>query len=156
MQCSRDCQPFGGSGGIIRPTNKKLAATLLAAASITATPLLIAPSAQAEVCGEVGLYVRVGGCTNLAGDAVDAAVIGAAVDRPLAWGLLPPGYQALLHPGHRTLLPGLTDHAGGDDARIAVRGGALSRRGRVSVSRDPTGRRPAEGSGPSSGSLRGS
>ena len=65
--------------------NKKVAATLLAAVAITATPFLIAPSAQAEVCGDVGFYVRVGGCTDLAGDAVDAAVVGAAVDHPLAW-----------------------------------------------------------------------
>jgi len=71
--------------------NKKLAATLLAAACSTATSVLIAPSAQAEVCGDVGFYVRVGGCTDLAGDAVDAAVIGAAVDRPGGWGPLPPG-----------------------------------------------------------------
>ena len=72
--------------------NKKVAATLLAAVAITATPFLIAPSAQAEVCGDVGFYVRVGGCTDLAGDAVDAAIVGAAVDHPLAWGPLPPGY----------------------------------------------------------------
>ena len=71
--------------------NKKLAATLLAAACSTATSVRIAPSAQAEVCGAVGFSVRVGGCTDLAGDAVDAAVIGAAVDRPVGWGPLPPG-----------------------------------------------------------------
>jgi hypothetical protein len=65
--------------------------TLLGAVSMIATPFLIAPSAQAEVCGDVGFYVRVGGCTDLAGDAVDAAVIGAAVDRPVGWGPLPPG-----------------------------------------------------------------
>ena len=74
--------------------NKKMAATLLAAVSVTAMPFLIAPSAQAEVCGDVGFYVRVGGCTDLAGDAVDAAVLGAAVDHPLAWGPLPLGYLA--------------------------------------------------------------
>ena len=36
--------------------------------------------AQADVCGDVGgRHVSVGGCTNIAGDAVDAAVAGAAV-----------------------------------------------------------------------------
>jgi hypothetical protein len=76
--------------------SKTRSAILLAAASIPATSFLVAPSAQAEVCGEVGFYVRVGGCTDLAGDAVDAAVVGAAVDHPLAWGPLPPG--ALAYP----------------------------------------------------------
>jgi hypothetical protein len=83
--------------------NKKMAATLLAAVSITATPFLIAPSARAEVCGDVGFYVRVGGCTDLAGDAVDAAVIGAAVDRPVGWGPLPLG--ALPYPAFHGELP---------------------------------------------------
>ena len=76
--------------------NNKLAATLLAVVAVPATSFLIVPSAQAEVCGEVGFYVRVGGCTDLAGDAVDAAVVGAAVDHPLGWGPLPPG--ALAYP----------------------------------------------------------
>ena len=72
--------------------NKKITSALVGAVSMCATPFLMAPSAQAEVCGDVGFYVRVGGCTDLAGDAVDAAVIGAAVDRPLAWGPVAPCY----------------------------------------------------------------
>ena len=71
--------------------NKKITAALVGAVSMCATPFLIAPSAQAEVCCEAGYYVRVGGCTDLAADAVDAAVVGAAVDRPI-WGPLPLGY----------------------------------------------------------------
>ena len=68
-----------------------MSVTLLAAAVMAVPPFLAAPSAQAEVCAEAGVFIRVGGCTDLAGDAVDAAVVGAAVDHPLGWGPLPPG-----------------------------------------------------------------
>jgi hypothetical protein len=51
---------------------KKLAAGLLAAmsmAAMAALPMLIAPTAQAEVCGAVGgRHVDVGGCTHVVGD----------------------------------------------------------------------------------------
>ncbi|MCB0923550.1 MAG: hypothetical protein KDB50_03240 [Mycobacterium sp.] len=79
----------------------KLAAPLLGALAVTAASFAIAPVASADVCGDVGgRHVSVGGCTpGLAGDAVDAAVIGAAVDRPYdyapppaEWPPLPPGY----------------------------------------------------------------
>lgn len=83
---------------------QKVAAPLLGALAMTAMSFLIAPAAQADVCGDVGgRHVSVGGCTpGLAGDAVDAAVIGAAVDRPYeyapppaeGWPPLPPGYLA--------------------------------------------------------------
>ena len=53
---------------------------LLSLAALSAVPAAIAPVAQADVCGDVGgRHVSVGGCTNVAGDAVDAAVAGAAV-----------------------------------------------------------------------------
>lgn len=59
---------------------KKMAANLLGALAATALPLIIAtPTAQAEICGEAGRYVRVGGCTNIGGDIVGATVAGAAV-----------------------------------------------------------------------------
>lgn len=59
----------------------KFAATLLTAAALAAVSATVTPIAQADVCGEVGgRHVSVGGCTpGLAGDAVDAAVAGAAV-----------------------------------------------------------------------------
>lgn len=59
----------------------KFAATLLTAAALAAVPTTIAPAAQADICGDIGgRHVSVGGCTpGLAGDAVDAAVAGAAV-----------------------------------------------------------------------------
>jgi len=86
----------------------KLAAPLLGAVATTAALLIAAPVAQADVCGDVGgRHVSVGGCTpGIAGDAVDAAVIGAAVDHPYGYGYaappppvegwppLPPGYLA--------------------------------------------------------------
>ena len=80
-----------------------MAVSLLAAATIAAPPLLAAPSAHAEGCAEAGVFIRVGGCTDLAGDAVDAAVVGAAVDHPLGWGPLPPG--ALAYPAFRGEAP---------------------------------------------------
>jgi hypothetical protein len=59
----------------------KFAATFLTAAALAAVPTAIAPAAQADICGDIGgRHVSVGGCTpGLAGDAVDAAVAGAAV-----------------------------------------------------------------------------
>lgn len=58
---------------------KKMAVTLLSAAAMSAVPFVITPAANAEICGEAGRYVRVGGCTNIVGDAVGATVAGAAV-----------------------------------------------------------------------------
>ena len=57
----------------------KFAATLLTAAALAAIPTAIAPVAQAEVCGEVGRYVTVGGCTDVARDIAAPIVAGAAV-----------------------------------------------------------------------------
>lgn len=83
---------------------RKLAALSLTAAALAAVPVSIASVAQADVCAEGGRYVHVGGCTNVGGDIADAAVIGAAVDRPygygygypppppIGWPPLPPGY----------------------------------------------------------------
>lgn len=68
----------------------KMTATFLTAMALTAVPLAIAPAAQADVCGDVGgRHVAVGGCTNVGGDIADAAVIGAAVDRPWGYGYPP-------------------------------------------------------------------
>lgn len=82
--------------------SKKLAATLLAGLGLAAIPAGIAPIAQAEVCAEGGRYVHVGGCTNVGGDIADAAVIGAAVDRPYGYGYPPPPVEGwpLLPPGY--------------------------------------------------------
>lgn len=70
----------GGDNG--RMTHK-LAAPLLGIAT-TAALFIGAPVAQADVCGDVGgrHVASAGARRGLAGDAVDAAVIGAAVDRP--------------------------------------------------------------------------
>mgnify|MGYP003408541929 CR=1 FL=1 len=57
----------------------KFAATLLTAAALAAIPTAIAPVAQAEVRGEVGRYVTVGGCTDVARDIAAPIVAGAAV-----------------------------------------------------------------------------
>ncbi|WP_328356239.1 hypothetical protein OG976_00195 [Mycobacterium sp. NBC_00419] len=58
----------------------KMWAALLAAVAVAAAPLVVAPAAQADVCGDVGgRHVSVGGCTDVAGDvATGAAVAGAA------------------------------------------------------------------------------
>jgi len=60
---------------------KKLAAALLTAVGMAVVPVAISPAAHADVCGDVGgRHVSVGGCTDVAGDAVaGAAVAGAAV-----------------------------------------------------------------------------
>jgi hypothetical protein len=50
-------------------TAKKTMAALCAAASMTLAPMVVAPAAQAEVCGGVGgRHVEVGGCTHVVGD----------------------------------------------------------------------------------------
>lgn len=79
---------------------KHLAATLLTALSMTAAPFILAPTAQAEVCGGVGgRYVDVGGCSHVGADIADAAIVGAEVDRPY-------GYPDPIIPGP-VGLPGL-------------------------------------------------
>ncbi|WP_059019423.1 hypothetical protein [Mycobacterium sp. M26] len=59
---------------------KKLSAAVLAAMALGVAPVAIAPSASADVCGDVGgRHVSVGGCTDVAGDvATGAAIAGAA------------------------------------------------------------------------------
>lgn len=70
---------------------QKLAATLLSAMAMTAVSFAIAPAAHAEVCGDVGgRYAQIGGCEHVGADIADAAVIGAAVDRPYGYGYPPP------------------------------------------------------------------
>ncbi len=63
---------------------KKLAGAVLAAMAMAVMPVTVAPAAQADVCGDVGgRHVDVGGCTDIAGDAVAGAVVaGAAVAAP--------------------------------------------------------------------------
>ena len=67
--------------------SKRSAAILLSVAALSAVPMAIAPVAGADVCGDVGgRHVSVGGCTpGIAGDAVDAAVAGAAVAGAADW-----------------------------------------------------------------------
>ena len=63
---------------------KKRTAALLAAAAVTGaplaiTPLVVAPSANADVCaGAGGRHFSAGGCTNIAGDVATGAAIAAA------------------------------------------------------------------------------
>jgi len=61
--------------------NKKLTASLLGALAVAALPVVIAPAASAEICGDVGgRHVSVGGCTpGIVGGVADAAIAGAAV-----------------------------------------------------------------------------
>jgi hypothetical protein len=60
---------------------KHVAAALLTALSMTAAPFILAPAAQAEVCGGVGgRYVDVGGCTHVGADIAGAAIVGAEVE----------------------------------------------------------------------------
>ena len=83
-------------------TINKMAAALLTMMATVAVPAAVAPVAQAEVCGDVGgRHVSVGGCSHVGADIADAAVIGAAVDRPydaypvpVGYPPLPPGYLA--------------------------------------------------------------
>lgn len=66
--------------------SQHLAATLLTALSLTAAPFILAPAAEAEVCGGVGgRYVDVGGCSHVGADIAGAAIIGAEVDRPYGY-----------------------------------------------------------------------
>jgi hypothetical protein len=68
---------------------KTLAATLLAAAAMTALPFALAPVAQADVCaGASGRHVAVGGCTNVAGDVARGVAI-ASADHPYVYGEVP-------------------------------------------------------------------
>ena len=70
---------------------KKFAVSLLTASAVAAVPFAVAPVAQADVCGDVGgRHVSVGGCSNIGGDIADAAIVGAAVDRPWGYGYPPP------------------------------------------------------------------
>jgi hypothetical protein len=48
---------------------KKLTAALLAAMGVAVAPIVLAPIANAEVCGAVGgRHVEVGGCSHVVGD----------------------------------------------------------------------------------------
>ena len=80
-------------------SNKK-ALTLLAAAAAAALPFMIAPAANAEVCGDVGgRYVRVGGCTpGVVGGIADVAVAGAAVADVDRWGWGAANYPVAEYP----------------------------------------------------------
>ncbi|MGV1087677.1 MAG: hypothetical protein ACOYBX_06815 [Mycobacterium sp.] len=74
-------------------TKKLAVATLLGALAATALPLIVTPVAQAEICGEAGRYVRVGGCIDPIGDVAGAAVAGAAVAGAVGldrWGFAQP------------------------------------------------------------------
>lgn len=59
-----------------------LAAALLTASAIAAAPFVLAPAAQAEICGDVGgRFVTVGGCTpGIAGAAVAGAAVAGVAD----------------------------------------------------------------------------
>ena len=80
--------------------SKQFAATLLTTMALAAVPAAIAPLAQADICGDVGRRVSVGGCVDPGRDIADAAIVGAAVDDPYAYPApvgypsLPPGYLA--------------------------------------------------------------
>jgi hypothetical protein len=81
---------------------KKLTATLFTALAMASIPAVMAPAAQAEICGDVGgRHVEVGGCTpGIGGVAVDAAVAGAAVAGADDWGRygFPQAYPFSVYP----------------------------------------------------------
>ena len=87
---------------------KKMTASFLGALAVAALPIVAAPAASAEVCGDVGgRHVSVGGCTpGIVGGVADAAIAGAAVagveDRPYGYGYPPPPPAAAppLPPGY--------------------------------------------------------
>ena len=55
---------------------KKLAAALLTAMAMAATPAAVAPAAHADVCGDVGgRHVDVGGCTHVGADIAAGAAV---------------------------------------------------------------------------------
>lgn len=57
----------------------KLAAGLLAAMAMAVGPVILAPTANADVCaGASGRHFAAGGCTNIAGDVATGAAIAAA------------------------------------------------------------------------------
>ncbi len=67
---------------------KKLAAVLVMSSGMALAPMVVAPTAQADVCAAAGgRHVAVGGCTNVAGDA--AAVAVASRDYPYIVGEVP-------------------------------------------------------------------
>lgn len=79
LSCSRNGTEWVGDSTDV--TNK-MAATLLGALALVAIPVAVTPTAQADICGDVGgRHVSVGGCTpGIAGDVVGGAIAGAAVD----------------------------------------------------------------------------
>ena len=83
---------------------KKTAALLLGALAATALPLIVTPSASAEICGgDVGRHVGVGGCIAPGRDIADAAVAGVAiadVAHPYGWGVPPVEGWPPLAPGY--------------------------------------------------------
>ena len=84
--------------------SKKIVATLVGALAMSALPLIAVPAAQAEICGEAGLYVRVGGCIDPIGDVAGAAVAGAAIAGVDRWGFAEP-YPISEYPAFRGELP---------------------------------------------------
>ena len=78
---------------------KRTALILLSVAAWSVIPAVIAPAAQADICGDVGgRHVNVGGCTpGIAGDAVDAAVAGGVADEWARYGF-PASYAYALVP----------------------------------------------------------
>jgi hypothetical protein len=68
---------------------KKLAAVLCTAMAMVGAPVVIAPTADADICaGARGRHVGVGGCTNIVGDVATGAAIAAATD-PYVYGEVP-------------------------------------------------------------------
>jgi hypothetical protein len=62
---------------------------LLTAAAAAVAPVMIAPTANADVCaGAHGRHFAAGGCTNVVGDVATGAAIAAAQD-PYVWGEVP-------------------------------------------------------------------
>jgi len=81
---------------------KITAAAYLAAMALAAAPLVITPTAQADVCGDVGgRHVTVGGCSDIAGDIAGGALLaddryGYPGDYPVVAAPIYPGYPEAL------------------------------------------------------------
>ena len=55
---------------------KKITAAVFAALAMAAAPVVVAPAANAEVCGGVaGRHVAVGGCTHIVGDVAEGVAL---------------------------------------------------------------------------------
>lgn len=67
----------------------KRTAIVLSIAGLALAPVVVAPTANADICaGAAGRHFSAGGCTNIAGDVATGAAIEAS-HVPYTWGEVP-------------------------------------------------------------------